>query len=82
MSHHIARWAVVWGIVSLLGMLSGIPQAAAQFPCPFNPPTLTSEVPSDTPVNDQAALNCFAWQEFIALNWLAAPEGGGRIGPE
>lgn len=38
----------------------------------LNPPTLTSEVPGDTPINDQRSINCFAWQEFIALNWLAA----------
>lgn len=56
----------------LLGQASG-----PQFPC-LNPPTLSSDVPGDTPINDQASLNCFAWQEFISLNWPAAASGGGR----
>lgn len=38
-------------------------------------PILSSAVPGDTPVNDQASLNCFAWQQFIALNWPAEAMG-------
>ena len=39
-----------------------------------NPPTVSSTIPKDmaAPVS-QANANCFAWQEFIALNWLADP---------
>lgn len=49
----------------------------------LNPPTLSAVVPGDTPINDQASINCFAWQEFIALNWLASggpPSSFGRSG--
>ncbi len=53
-------------------------QDSPDFPC-LNPPTLDSTVPSDSPITDQNSLNCFAWQEFIALNWKAdgidAPAG-------
>jgi len=38
----------------------------------LDPPTLTSVVPGDTAINDQPSINCFAWQEFISLNWLAS----------
>ena len=44
---------------------------SADFPC-LNPPSMNSTVPSDTPIADQNSLNCFAWQEFIALNWTAS----------
>lgn len=37
-------------------------------------PTLKPDIPSESLLNDQPSLNCFAWQEFIAMNWLN--EGG------
>ncbi|HUE95675.1 MAG TPA: hypothetical protein VMN39_03400 [Longimicrobiaceae bacterium] len=40
-------------------------------------PTLTPEPPRDVDVPDHPNLQCFAWQEFIALNWPAAK---GRAG--
>ncbi|QMV18344.1 hypothetical protein GOB94_06325 [Granulicella sp. 5B5] len=43
--------------------------AATQSPCPSYT-ALSPTVPVDmTPNNSQANANCFAWQEFIALNW-------------
>ena len=92
------RRTITWSLVALLGMALGFslsqraaPDKPPTFPCqllqaPGHPyPSLTSEVPGDTPVNDQNSINCFAWQEFIALNWPAAKTGGGKpakIGPE
>ena len=32
---------------------------------------VSSTIPTDSP-NDQVDMNCFAWQEFIALNWQAS----------
>lgn len=58
------------------------PKASVTTCLPAVAPTLTSQVPSDSPVADQPSLNCFAWQEFIALNWPAAPKGGGVASPE
>jgi len=88
----VAVGAAVFGLASPLadGAPAGEAAAAASggsppWPClALVQPKLTSQVPGDTPLNDQASLNCFAWQEFIALNWPAAPEGGGmpaRVGP-
>ena len=45
-------------------------QTEPVFPC-LNPPAIVSAVPADSPIADQNSLNCFAWQEFIALNWTA-----------
>ena len=36
--------------------------------------SLSPEVPADTDRVDQDHMNCFAWREFIALNWAADPE--------
>lgn len=38
------------------------------WPC-LNPPTVSNTIPGDSVVADQSSLNCFAWQEFIGLNW-------------
>jgi hypothetical protein len=44
-----------------------------QWPCSFNVPTVSGTIPNDATLSDQPTMNCFAWQEFIALNWAAAP---------
>ncbi|MFY9822219.1 MAG: hypothetical protein WAM82_12625 [Thermoanaerobaculia bacterium] len=44
--------------------------------CPLNAPALSSEIPGDSPLLGQAPFDCFAWQEFIALNWPAAAQAG------
>jgi len=38
------------------------------WPC-LKPPVVSNIIPGDTVLSDQASLNCFAWQEFIGLNW-------------
>ena len=32
---------------------------------------VSSTIPQDTKLSDQASFNCMAWQQFIALNWSA-----------
>jgi hypothetical protein len=54
----------------------GPAQVSSPATCPLVTVSVSSWIPFDSAVNDQASLNCFAWQEFIALNWLAA--GAGR----
>lgn len=70
--------AVVVCIVALLPVHNSGPHswkalpviaAATQSPCPSYT-SLSPTIPVDmTPTNSQANANCFAWQEFIALNW-------------
>jgi len=51
---------------------AGVQQAAPPWPCTLdNPPTISSTVPNDPQFTDQKSMNCFAWQQFIALNWGA-----------
>ena len=38
-----------------------------------DPPAVTAAIPADAAAMDQADVNCFAWQQFIALNWPADP---------
>lgn len=63
--------------IAVAFLLAAAPVAAEEITTCLPPvaPTLGSSIPSDTPVNDQASLNCFAWQEFIALNWPASGMG-------
>jgi hypothetical protein len=42
-----------------------------QWPCFVGQPAVNSTVPNDALLLDQPTLNCFAWQEFIGLNWPA-----------
>jgi hypothetical protein len=50
---------------------------APRIPC-LAPPTVSWTLPADTVVSDQANFNCFAWQEFIALNWKASTTQPGQ----
>lgn len=45
---------------------------APSWPCILGVPTIGPTIPNDAPLTDQSTLNCFAWQQFIALNWAAA----------
>ncbi len=45
---------------------------APSWPCALSVPTISSTIPNDSPLTDQPTFNCFAWQEFIAVNWAAA----------
>ncbi|CAH0991028.1 hypothetical protein SIN8267_01129 [Sinobacterium norvegicum] len=49
-------------------LTANVSATEASWPC-LNPPTMSSTVPGDTAVSDQAGVNCFAWQQFIAMNW-------------
>ncbi len=44
-------------------------------------PTVSYLLPGDAPLQDQINFNCFAWQQFIAVNWLADPTQNGRPKP-
>jgi hypothetical protein len=44
-------------------------------------PTVSSTLPKDMSFPSQANANCFAWQEFVALNWAAAPNECGTPDP-
>jgi hypothetical protein len=51
----------------------------------FDLPSLSPELPGAPSLEagqtmDQNIMNCFAWQEFIALNWQASPDRAG--GPD
>jgi hypothetical protein len=54
------------------------PAAAGSTSNCLAPPTLVSTVPTDIKLTRQADANCFAWQEFIALNWAASPVRRGQ----
>ena len=45
------------------------------FPC-LNRPVIHATIPGDTVLSDQQSFNCFAWQEFIAVNWPTKPGAG------
>ena len=68
-----------------LAMLVMAPAAYAQNPPPIGntsnclaPPQLNSTVPTDIALTRQADANCFAWQEFIALNWVGSTAQRGQ----
>lgn len=60
--------------------------SAPSTPCSSTPNPINSlipTVPSDFAGNNasQVAADCFAWQEFIALNWAASPTDCGKPDP-
>jgi len=67
-------------------LASAKPTAAAagvaSWPCSAGIPSVISTIPNDAPMSDQPTMNCFAWQEFIALNWSAAPGQRGVPDPK
>lgn len=50
-------------------------QDAPNFPC-ANPPRIEATIPGDTVLSDQQSFNCFAWQEFIGVNWPSKAGAG------
>ncbi|VWC67536.1 hypothetical protein BLA18110_01719 [Burkholderia lata] len=42
------------------------------------PPTVSYTLPRDAAISDQDDMNCFAWQQFIALNWQASATRNGQ----
>lgn len=74
MSYSLSRYKLNSNFISLtmlLWSMSGVLSADASWPC-LNPPKMSSLVPGDTAISDQSGMNCFAWQQFIAVNWNAA----------
>jgi hypothetical protein len=62
-------------VLAALAVASGRAAAASGPPQPSfggcqNPPTVSDQIPADTQLS-QPDVDCFAWQEFIALNWPA-----------
>ena len=50
-------------------------------PCTNGPKTLVSKLAS-SPATDDTSIDCFAWQEFVALNWQADPANPGYPDPK
>lgn len=48
---------------------------AARDICLNFPKTLTPLLPADSLLTEQPEVNCFGWQQFIALNWRAGAPG-------
>lgn len=52
----------------------------------LNEPTVPAgappSVPADATLTEQPEVNCFAWQEFIALNWRASATDPGQPDPD
>lgn len=68
----LAALVVTLGAASVA---AGAPKVAPDFGCSPPPPSspISSTLPADMTAPDQQDANCFAWQEFVALNWRAAP---------
>lgn len=56
---------------------AGSGSAASTFPCGSMTMSFSSSIPADLGIANQTDANCFAWQEFIGLNW---PASGGVFG--
>lgn len=77
------------GLTAVVGLLAGcgVPAqertavSAPPWPCQQDVPTLSSTIPNDVSGDNQQTMDCFAWQEFIALNWVAAPGERGVADP-
>lgn len=55
-----------------LAVLSSAARAQGSTSNCLAPPKLSSTLPADMALTRQADANCFAWQQFIALNWAAS----------
>lgn len=44
----------------------------------LQPPKITTTLPADSAASDQQDFNCFAWQQFISLNWTASTTTAGQ----
>ncbi len=60
---------------------TAIGQTPPSNPCPLAPITVSAAVPQDTAQTSQTYFDCFAWQEFIGLNWDASPTSAGSPDP-
>ncbi|HET9342311.1 MAG TPA: hypothetical protein VFO25_05320 [Candidatus Eremiobacteraceae bacterium] len=50
-------------------------------PCPLSSIAIASGIPQDSAQTSQIYFDCFAWQEFIGLNWDADPDHAGAPNP-
>ncbi|HEX2645297.1 MAG TPA: hypothetical protein VHU81_20030 [Thermoanaerobaculia bacterium] len=76
----VAPFAAVWlhgqtGTPMAAASAEAAAAATAAFDC-LAPPTVAPNLPSDSLLTEQPEVNCFAWQEFIALNWRAGQRAG------
>ena len=77
----IAAASILFVYLTQMGLYpSGTPNVPAS-PCPLSPITLSNTVPQDSAQTTQAYFDCFAWQEFIGLNWDADPAHAGAPDP-
>jgi hypothetical protein len=76
--------ALVWLLAREVPVRAGDegPQAAkdAAFGC-LAPPSIAPTLPADALLTEQPEVNCFAWQEFVALNWRASATNAGAPDP-
>lgn len=70
-------------LASIVRVLAGSSAAIASpaDPCPLSPVTVAGTVPHDSAQTSQTYFDCFAWQEFIGLNWDADPGHAGLPDP-
>lgn len=55
------------------------PKLTPDFGClPPAIPTIAPTLPADSVLTEQPEVNCFAWQQFVALNWHADPAQSGE----
>jgi hypothetical protein len=79
---------IIVAIHPITGHVAGVQQrsrtaaATPSWPCSIGIPTISSAIPNDAILTNQPTLNCFAWQEFIALNWAASPTQRGVADPK
>lgn len=84
----LGLWVVLVGVSSATAdareaALLPIP-IDSQFPFGCLPPAAPQldpkvPVPADAVLTEQPEVNCFGWQEFIALNWKADPDRPGQV---
>lgn len=77
----VAAAAIVFACTAHTRQTTAARVVAAGNPCPLAPITVSSRIPQDTAQTSQAYFDCFAWQEFIGLNWDAAPDSAGSPDP-
>lgn len=88
MSSRTPMACVRWAVPAFLALIAiALPNSAArahnsQWPCIFGRPAVNSMIPNDALLLDQPTLNCFAWQEFIGLNWPAVAGQRGVPDPQ
>ena len=68
---------VAWFLMSAGEPVRSADVVPPSFGC-LQPPTLTPTLPADSLLTEQPEVNCFAWQEFVALNWKASSTQAGE----